>query len=59
MEDYFDVGDISLFYGTLKHGVKTISSKDISSKTKNRWWACLTNPVSDEIKTRETQKAIY
>ena len=54
IENFLDVGDIVLFYPTLKHGVETIKNKNPNKK---RWWACLTNPISDEVKNREVQKS--
>ena len=59
VEFFFDVGDISLFYGTLKHGVQKISSNRNSNTSRDRWWACYTNPISDEIESRAIQKPIY
>lgn len=59
VEFLLSVGDISLFYGTLKHGVQKISSKGNGNAGKDRWWACLTNPISDEIEHRTIQKSIY
>ena len=57
IEKKIDVGDMSLFYATLKHGVDRIidykkSNKD--EKKRGRWWVCLTNPESDEIKNRSS-----
>ena len=59
VEFLFDVGDISLFYGRLKHGVQKIYSGRHSKAAKNRWWACFTNPISDEIENRASAKSIY
>ena len=54
VENFLDVGDIVLCYPTLKHGVETIKNKDPNKK---RWWACLTNPISDEVNKRAVQKS--
>ncbi len=59
VEYALDIGDIALFYGALPHGVQKISSKGDNGAAKDRWWACLTNPISDEIENRTIQKAIY
>ena len=58
-ETLLDVGDIVSFYHTLKHGVKKISSSGKNHKTKHRWWANMSNPISDEIKNRTVQKRVY
>ncbi len=55
VEKNFEVGDIALFYCSLKHGVKKISSK---KKIGSRWWMCLTNPISDEVSKRTVQTPI-
>ena len=55
VEKNFEIGDIALFYCSLKHGVKKISSK---KKIGSRWWMCLTNPISDEVSKRTVQTPI-
>ena len=52
----FDIGDIGIFYATLKHAVHPVkaSSKKIKEKYRGRWWCGLYSPESDLIKNRHT-----
>ncbi|MDC0059766.1 hypothetical protein OAJ18_01955 [Pelagibacteraceae bacterium] len=59
VENYFDIGDIVLFYTTLKHGVEKISSNKNKFKSGDRWWANFSQPTSDEAEKRILQKAVY
>ncbi len=56
IEDKIDIGDIGIFYATLKHAVHPVkaSSKKIKEKYRGRWWCGLYSPESDLIKNRHT-----
>ena len=55
-ENKIDVGDIGLFYATLKHTVDSVkkSNKKINKKFQGRWWCGLYSPESDLVKNRHT-----
>ena len=61
VEDNIDIGDVGIFYGTMKHGVDsvTISKNNINFDNKNlngRWWIGLYSPESDHNLNRHTSK---
>ena len=60
VEKYIDVGDVGLFYGTLKHGVDKAKIDDkIKASNKlieGRWWCGLYSPESNHKKNRHTSK---
>ena len=59
MEDYLDIGDMVMFYPTLKHGVMTIDpdlSSDWSSP-QGRWLLAFNSPQSNYKTQRETSIA--
>ena len=58
VESKIDIGDVGLFYGSLKHSVKAVSldnnSKEDSSS--GRWWCGLYSPETDYNKNRKTSR---
>ena len=55
-ENKIDVGDIGLFYATLKHNVDPVKkvTKNINKNFQGRWWCGLYSPESDLVKKRHT-----
>ena len=60
IEDKIDIGDVGIFYATLKHAVHPVksSSKKIKQKFRGRWWCGLYSPESDMVKNRHTSSPI-
>ena len=56
VENKIDVGDVGIFYATLKHAVHPIKevNKKIENKLRGRWWCGLYSPESDLVKNRHT-----
>jgi len=61
-ETHIDIGDVGIFYATLKHGVDPVRiEKKIQIKnelTKGRWWCGLYSPESDYAVDRHTSSPI-
>lgn len=60
VEEKIDIGDIGIFYGTLKHSVETIKlvKKKKPLDLGGRWWCGLYSPESDLVKNRHTSTPI-
>ena len=56
IESRIDVGDIGVFYATLKHSVNPVkkTNNKIRKKFRGRWWCGLYSPESDLKKNRQT-----
>jgi len=61
-EKHLDIGDVGIFYATLKHGVDPVRiEKNIQIKnkfTKGRWWCGLYSPESDHRINRNTSSPV-
>ena len=63
LEDNIEIGDMGIFYATLKHGVDKVTVKNTSKKFNSsdrmgRWWIGLYSPESDHITDRNTSNPV-
>jgi len=61
VEEQINIGDIGLFYASLRHCVDTIETEVSLLKnddTDGRWWIGLYSPESDELKNRHTSSSV-
>jgi len=58
VESQIDIGDVGLFYGSLKHSVKSVSMHNNSKNdlTSGRWWCGLYSPETDYNNKRKTSR---
>lgn len=56
VENRIDVGDIGIFYATLKHAVNPVKgiNENVEESFRGRWWCGLYSPESDLMKNRHT-----
>ena len=57
-EEYVDVGDIVVFYPSLRHGVAEIDpGESVNWKNRDgRWYMALFSPDTDHVKERATSR---
>ena len=58
VENNIDVGDVGIFYGSLKHSVKAVKVKDLKADqvSLGRWWCGLYSPESNYTTNRKTSR---
>lgn len=58
VENNIDVGDVGIFYGSLKHSVKAVKVDGINQEANKlgRWWCGLYSPESNHVENRKTSR---
>ena len=57
VEDSIEIGDVGIFYGSLKHAVSPVtinSNNNLNKKISGRWWIGLYSPETDHVINRHT-----